>query len=317
MAREDKDKKSSPKKTAPSKRSTSPKTPRSTTTPKTTPKKDVKEVKAPLTKHEHHIQARYERVGARLQSKAIEDPKSTQVPIEEPDSDFSNPPSVTTVPATPVADVSSTSVTAQIPIVEPDPPSINVQATEKPAEVSAADKAKRKVEALFKKVDPPQPAPKPTDPKILKRIESSKTQSALDRIEKISTQAPKILVHPRHSKSTPRAPSPTDVQTKPKLKTSSTVPLAEAEFDVSPQPLSPTKIVRSHSARPILGQTAPQPESKPLRYQAPAYVPRPVSPLSTEDHERLRILSKQLRNNEISPQFGRSQRARSSSIKTP
>ena len=84
--------------------------------------------------------------------------------------------------------------------MEPDPSSINVQTTEKPAEVSVADKAKRKVEALFKKVDPPQPAPKPTDPKILKRIESSKTQSALDRIEKISTQAPKILFSPRHPK---------------------------------------------------------------------------------------------------------------------
>ena len=59
--------------------------------------------------------------------------------------------------------------------------------------------------------------------------------------------------------------------------------------------------MRSHSARPILGQTAPQPESKPLRYQAPAYVPRSVSPLSNEDHERMRVLSKQLRNNEISP----------------
>ena len=89
MAREDKDKKSSPKKTVPSKRSKSPKTPRST--PKTTPKKDDKEVKAPLTKHELHIQARYERVGTRLQSIAIEDPKSIQIPIEEPDSDFSNP----------------------------------------------------------------------------------------------------------------------------------------------------------------------------------------------------------------------------------
>ena len=115
MAREDKDKKSSPKKTVPSKRSTSPKTPRSTTTPKTTPKKDAKEVQVPLTKHERHIQARYERVGTRLQSKAIEDPKSTQVPIEEPDSDFSNPPSDTFVPAPQTTSVSSPSIAAQSP----------------------------------------------------------------------------------------------------------------------------------------------------------------------------------------------------------
>ena len=185
--------------------------------------------------------------------------------------------------------------------MEPDSSSTNAQTAEKPAEFSAEDKAKQKVVALFKKVQPPQPAPKPTDPKVLKRIESGKTQSALDRIEKISTQVPKILVHPRHSKSTPRVPSPIDVQLKPKLKVSSTVPIAEAEFDASIPPPSPTKIVRSHSARPILGQTTQQPESKPLRYQAPAYVPRPVSPLSKEDHERMRTLAKQLRDNEISP----------------
>ena len=300
MAREDKNKKPSPKKTVPSKRSTSPKTPHATTTPKTTPKKDVKEVKTPLSKHERNVQARYERVGTRLQSKATEDPESTQIPIVGSDSDFSNPPSVTSVPPQ-VTDVLSTPAVAQIPIVEPDSSSINVPTVEKPAQVSAVDKAKQKVDALFKKVQPPQTAPKPTDPKILKRIEESKTQSALDRIEKTSTQIPKILVHPRHSKSTQRPPSPTDIQTKPKLKVSSTVPATEAEFDVSTQPLSPTKIARSHSARPILGQPAPVPESKPLRYQAPTYVPRPVSPLSKEEHERIRVLAKQLRNNEINP----------------
>ena len=71
MAREDKNKKPSPKKTVPSKRSTSPKTPRTTTVPKTTPKKDAKEVKAPLTKHERNIQTRYERVSTRLHPKPL------------------------------------------------------------------------------------------------------------------------------------------------------------------------------------------------------------------------------------------------------
>ena len=64
-------------------------------TPPLHPIDTLSEIQVPLSTHKCHVPACHKRIGARLQSRANEDHNSTQIPIEEPDSDFSKPPSVT------------------------------------------------------------------------------------------------------------------------------------------------------------------------------------------------------------------------------
>ena len=248
MAKEDN--KKNPKKVTPSKcpPQSSPSRPEepvgeigSKATSKDAPKQD--------TKHEKTVRTRLQR----RQDQIVASTTSPQILSAE-----SNPSKTSTSPAT----SKKTQITASDTQIE------TPKLTQVPAakEIATQTKAQKAVESLFKKVQPPPVQPKPLNPKAAQRIEIGKTQSAIERIEKLESNVPKILVHPRHQQVKPQTPPLVKVASKTRVAFSTSAPSDQTDVEIFPA-YSPERDHRVTSTP----ETVPPPvESFPLLYQSPA-----------------------------------------------